>query len=276
MSRDAHDRSRRQFAPGADAYRASAIHASGTDLAAMVALAERRVGSLSGLRALDIATGAGHAALALARAGAEVTLGDLTPEMLASAGDLIRDTLGADTSVDLLEAPAEALPVADASFEIVSCRIAAHHFADPAAFVGEAARTLVPGGLLLLIDNIAPLDAELAATMNRIERRRDPSHVEAYGVAQWFTWLAEAGLDPVHLERFPRRKVFADWVARSRTPEADVAALERSILALPPPARSYFEVEERDGRLHALNHEAALIAALKPNRVRPFPPPRRR
>ncbi len=99
------------------------------------------------------------------------------------------------------EAGAEALPFADDRFDVVTCRIAAHHFADPVAFVQEVARVLRPGGLFLLVDNVAPQDPVLAEAMTRIDRERDPSHVEAYTVARGVGWFAKVGLDLTYLTR---------------------------------------------------------------------------
>ena len=175
-----HRRARAQFGRTAEAYIGSVVHAKGEELALMVELAA----PLEGRQVLDIATGAGHTALAFARAGAEVIASDLTPEMLAVAESFISAQLPLPGQVSFREAGAEALPFADDRFDVVTCRIAAHHFADPVAFVQEVARVLRPGGLFLLVDNVAPQDPVLAEAMTRIDRERDPSHVEAYTVAR--------------------------------------------------------------------------------------------
>ncbi len=147
------------------------------------------------------------------------------------------------------EAGAEALPFADDRFDVVTCRIAAHHFADPVAFVQEVARVLRPGGLFLLVDNVAPQDPVLAEAMNRIDRERDPSHVEAYTVARRVGWFAEVGLDLTYLTRLLKPMDFRDWVERAQMPASAVVALERYVLELPAQARSYFEVVEEGGAL---------------------------
>ena len=169
---DAHERAKAQFARTAQGYVTSASHAHGEELALLLELAA----PVAGRRVLDVATGGGHVALAFARAGALVTALDLTPAMLEAARAFLASR---GVAAHFVEGAAEALPFEDASFEVVACRIAAHHFRDPARFVREAARVLVPGGSFLLADNVAPLNAELAAAMNAVERRRDPSHVRA-------------------------------------------------------------------------------------------------
>lgn len=251
---------REQFGATAQAYATSEIHARGDDLDAMVAYARHALDGLRGLRVLDVATGAGHTAVAFANAGAAVDAMDVTPEMLAVASEVVAAQVH-DGSVALHEGRAEALPFEDASFDVVTCRIAAHHFDDPAVFVREARRVLAPSGRFLLVDNIAPEDAELAATMNRIEKARDRSHVRAYDLVAWLDWLHGMGFAVELLHRWRRRKDYAAWTARSGMSADAAEALAEEILALPEHAREYFLVEAEDGRLIALAHEVAFLAA---------------
>ena len=151
-------RARARFAASAQAYVTSVSHARGDELPRLVEAARSRLGDLAGRRALDVATGGGHTARALAAAGAHVTVSDLTPEMLAAAEAHLREAVPA-AALTFVVAAAEALPFDDGAFEVVSCRIAAHHFGDPRAFLAEARRVLAPGGVLLLVDNVAPEDA---------------------------------------------------------------------------------------------------------------------
>ena len=254
-------RVRSQFGRTARAYVASPSHVQGAELEQMVGFAATSFGTLGGRRVLDIATGGGHTALAFARAGAQVTATDLTPEMLDAAQAFVHANGG--EGVCFTAAAAENLPFADAGFDLVTCRIAAHHFADPECFVGEAARVLKPGGLLLLVDNIAPEEPGLAELMNAVERRRDPSHVMAYSVRQWVVWFAEAGLEVQHLSRWWTEKPFAAWLARAQTPPGVGEALMRDVLALPPAEKAYFRVREGAGGLESLAHEAALAVGQK-------------
>lgn len=248
----------KQFAKTAQAYVHSAIHAKGNDLAQMLEV----VGEVQGKRALDIATGGGHTALALARAGAKVVATDLTPEMLQAAqGFIASQEDAASLEVEFQTAKAEDLPFEAGSFDLVSCRIAAHHFLNPQKFVAEVARVLKPAGRFALIDNIAPEKPDLAQAMNQIEKVRDPSHNQAYSVRQWVDLLANAGLEVYQLSRWRRKKDFAAWVVASQTPATTVEDLERWVLALGAPQKAYLEVEEQEDKLLSLSHEVVFIAA---------------
>jgi ubiquinone/menaquinone biosynthesis C-methylase UbiE len=210
---------------------------------------------------LDIATGGGHTALAFAKAGANVTATDLTPAMLEAAQTFVKSR-GIDT-ITYREAKAEALPFENQCFDIVTCRIAAHHFAEPENFMTEVARVLKPDGTFLLVDNISPQDKTLAEVMNAIEKTRDPSHVWAYSIATWFNWLTQAGLELHHLTRFKRSKNFPYWTSYAKTPEAVVRELEAYILSLPEAEQRYFDVVIKEGRLEAISHEVMVVMAKK-------------
>ncbi len=174
----------RQFGANAAAYATSSVHAKGQSLDRLVELVHPQ----PAWRVLDIATGAGHTALAMSRHVAHVVASDMIAEMLAETAKLA--TSRGLANVETAEADAERLPFADHSFDAVTCRLAAHHFPEPARFVAEAWRVLKPSGMLGLVDNTAPDSetmpglgpmeiAEAAAAYNRFEALRDPSHARA-------------------------------------------------------------------------------------------------
>jgi ubiquinone/menaquinone biosynthesis C-methylase UbiE len=254
---DIHEKVKEQFSKTAQAYVSSSVHAKGDELKLLLELA----GDLANKSVLDIATGGGHTALAFAKAGATVTATDLTPTMLETAQTFVLSR-GVD-SITFQEASAEALPFTNESFDIVTCRIAAHHFAEPETFVKEVARVLEPDGLFLLVDNISPSDEKLAEIMNTIEKTRDPSHVWAYSIPTWLKWLTKAGLELHHLTRFKRSKNFPYWTDYAQTREEVKRDLEQYILSLPESYQRYFQTVVKEGRLEALSHEVMVLLARK-------------
>jgi SAM-dependent methyltransferase len=115
--------------------------------------AELRVlGDVSGKDVLELGCGAAEWSRALARLGARPVALDLSAERIAQARAAL-DAEGLD--FPLLQASALAVPLPDASFDVVFCDYGATHFADPHALVPEVARLLRPGGLFAF-SGVAP------------------------------------------------------------------------------------------------------------------------
>lgn len=248
-----------QFGPVAQQYVTSAIHAHGGDLARLIALAA----PAGHEQVLDVATGGGHTALAFAPLVREVVALDLTQPMLDAARDHL--TSKGVTNVTYCRAAAEDLPFDDACFDIVVCRIAAHHFADAAAYAREASRVLRPGGLFLLADHLGLDDPEYDAFMDRFERWRDPSHVRAYTVDEWRAFLEPAGLAIEHAEPSFKRDSypFQDWTARIKMPPHERDAMEQWLLAAEPRFKQFFAIVESEGRVESLKGNFGIIVARK-------------
>jgi ubiquinone/menaquinone biosynthesis C-methylase UbiE/catechol 2,3-dioxygenase-like lactoylglutathione lyase family enzyme len=251
-------RVRDTFSRTAEAYVASPGHAAGDDLVRLLAFAAPRPTD----RTLDVSTGGGHTALALAPRVARVTASDLTPRMLAAARAFLTEK--GVTNAEFVVADAERLPFLDAAFELVTVRIAPHHYADATRAVAEMARVLVPGGRLAVIDNIAPDDPELDAVLNDWERRRDPSHVRAYTVAEWQRFLAAAGLEVRQMETGRKAHPFASWAARTQMPDAARERLESDMLAAPAHVRDFFAVRGREGRVESWATDYLIALSVKP------------
>lgn len=255
--KDIKDRVRAMFGRAAEAYVASPTHAAGVDLQRLVELATLRPTDV----ALDVSTGGGHTALAVAPQVARVVASDLTPRMLAAARAFIGSR--GVTNVEYVVADAEQLPFLETTFDLVTVRIAPHHYADVRMAVREMARVLAPGGRLVLIDNIAPEEPLLDELVNRWDKLRDASHVRNYAISEWRTFLAAAGLDVTHSETGQKPHPFAAWVERSQMPPEERVALEAEILAAPEQARRHFEIEEQDGRLLSWSADYVLMRAEK-------------
>jgi SAM-dependent methyltransferase len=188
----------------------------------------------------------------------EVVASDITPEMLAAAERHVRAQGVANVS--FREADACALPFEDASFDLVTCRVAPHHFPDAGAFVRECARVVRPCGTVIVIDNLTPEDPAASAAINEIEALRDPSHVRAYSESEWIAFFRDAGLRVERVERFRKRRDFDFWTGmQSVTP--DVKERLRALFrTLPSGAKEALAPEERGGLLAFFLDEILILA----------------
>lgn len=123
-------------------------------------------------RAIDVGTGAGALALALAPLVREVVGVDRVPELL----DRARERAAAFPNVEFVEGDAERLPFDDGSFDLAATLRTLHHVARPEVVLAELVRVTRPGGTVFVVDQIAPADPIAALAVDRFERARDPGH----------------------------------------------------------------------------------------------------
>ncbi len=169
----------------------------------------RGVSASPGSTALDVATGGGHTALWLARHQWKVTAGDIAPRMLENAQKLCAE---AGFRIETRLFPAEDMPFADGSFDLVTVRVAPHHFSSPAKFLPETVRVLRPGGHFLLIDGSVPdNDPETEDWLHRVEKWRDPSHGRFLSRKAWEDLARETGLKVVRSELHTRKQPDLEW-----------------------------------------------------------------
>ena len=212
-------------------YARARVFATGDDLAWLTEAA-----ALTGQeRVLDLGTAAGHTALALAPKSA-LTVGlDPAPAMLRQARRLARERrIG---NLELVASFADPLPFADEVFDLVTCRLAAHHFPDLA------------GGTLRGRARPAPRRApdrhrrhrarKTTRSMNsstRSRRVRDPSHAHDYRLSEWADALRRFGMRYELLRQWELPLDFASWIARVGTPPTAIARLERLFDSATPAA----------------------------------------
>jgi ubiquinone/menaquinone biosynthesis C-methylase UbiE len=181
-------------------YRESEAHREGEDLDLFVEWAE------GAETALDVATGGGHVARRLREAGINVVTVDPAPGMepdVVSRG--------------------EDLPFADGSFDVVACRVAAHHFEDVEKAMSELSR--VSRDRVIVVDNLF-----LDERAEEADRVRDPSHVRNYTEKDWRELFEAVDLRVEELRRLSKAIEVAPWLERAGTPAADAERV-RELLA---------------------------------------------
>jgi ubiquinone/menaquinone biosynthesis C-methylase UbiE len=236
MTNDAKTLSQQQFAAHAARYVTSSAHKSGYSLDRLVEMAAAEPGQ----RVLDIATGGGHTALALARRGAWTVAGDLTLPMLHAARQHIR-AQAPDGSVCYAQLDAERLPFPAHTFAVVTCRIAPHHFPNVAEFVRECARVTGPGGVVAVVDQLSPDEPKAARYVNAFERLRDPSHAWAYNEVEWRGFFAGAGLEIRHFEAFDTRHDLTPWAERMGCDPTTITRLRALLVQAPAPIAAWMK-----------------------------------
>jgi ubiquinone/menaquinone biosynthesis C-methylase UbiE len=242
-----------QFGRHAEAYLTSPSHARGHSLQRLLELCPPQ----PDWRVLDVATGAGHTALAFAPPVRQVVAADLTPEMLGVTRRQA-ESYGI-TNLDVTRAEATTLPFASATFDLITCRIAAHPFPAIAAAVRDMARACKPGGVVAIADNVVPLHSAAARYVNAFEKLRDPSHVRCYPLADWKGFFVAAGLEVVHTEEFRKPLDFDDWVSRANVVPADRIRLEVLLKQAPAYGREALTPGVEGGRITFYLSEALII-----------------
>ena len=230
------------FGPQASVYAASKVHIGDDSLESVQKLTgpEFRRGTTPYRWAVDIGTGAGFTAFAMAEVSDRVVASDITQPMLRQA-QRISGERGLP-NVRLAQNAAESLPFANGSLDLITSRKAAHHFRDFEAALDEVQRTLRPGGSLVMADTVAPEDSTVAEWQNAIELRRDYSHVEDRKISVISQLLAERGFEVIGSEDERVYLWFNDWVMRTKVPAEEVVALRREFLEASPDIREAFQV----------------------------------
>ncbi len=225
-----------QFNPIAANYAVSPVHREGPSLDALVRLAKPITSDV----VLDIATGTGHTALALAPLVESVVGIDIADGMLAEARKLSAER--AVGNVTFQKAAADALPFADGSFTLVTSRLAPHHFHHLERFLEESQRVLRPGGRTIVADQVSPTP-ESKDWINRWEQIRDPSHYDQRTPEEWRRLAESAGFHWTAAEIVHYRLEFDWWTKQANCSPERKAELQSHAANASPETRAAFGLE---------------------------------
>ena len=234
----------RMFGPQAGVYATSQVHVRDDSLDVLQRLAARTDSRSYGWAA-DLGTGAGFTAFAMAKCSDRVVATDPTRPMLEQTRRLGRER-GLE-NLRLSRNVAESLPFAGDSLDLVTSRVAGHHFSDLNRAFDEVRRVLKMGGVFVMADSVCPEDDEVDHWMNDIELRRDFSHVRNRKISEIKAMLAARGLNVERQEGARIFLKFNEWVARTAVPEPKATALRNDFLKAPSGAREAFEIQPSNG-----------------------------
>jgi ubiquinone/menaquinone biosynthesis C-methylase UbiE len=246
---------RDSFRNVAGRYAKSTYHSSSIRLQEVIDLTRPKPGDL----ALDVATGTGNTAFALAPHVRRVIGLDVTREMLDEARRVASERL--IQNVDWVIGDAARLPFSEETFDVYVVRAAPHHFPNIAGFLAEAFRVLKRDRDAAFIDCAPPAPAR--DVLHEVEVKRDPSHIRSLTVDEWVTSLEDAGFEVESARAREMDWNYEEWMDNQNVAPELRTELARTIDASTGQARDQLHPEWRDGRLwHAYWH--ALIRAHKP------------
>lgn len=246
------------FSKNAEMYRDEKVFAQGEDLGVMIKMAECRAEQ----RVLDIGAGAGHTALAFSPYVQECIGIDATKEMVEIASSFAQDKGPGNVRFQL--GTAESLPLPDNSFDLITCRYAAHHFSDVRKAVSEVARVLKKDGRFLLVDHYAPEDSILDEFINQLNRLRDPSHVRESSLSEWQSMFTANQLGYQEVQKWNLPIQYESWIKRSGTPGDREKQIITHLNDASDEARDMFHIKmNQNGQPGSFCLKAILIQGIK-------------
>jgi len=208
-------------------------------------------------KVLDVATGTGHTAFALAPHVGSVIGIDLTSEMLAEANQL-RDRQSLQ-NVTFQIGDVHGLPFDDETFDLVTCRRAAHHFSDIGRALNEMRRVIHAAGRIVIDDRSVPEDDFVDRCMNLLDTYHDESHVREYRASEWQQMLSDAGFTIETVEPYIKHRPVTSLT--NGVSEENVRKIHNTLANLSSQQRELFNLVEKDGELYS-NHWFVMISAV--------------
>jgi ubiquinone/menaquinone biosynthesis C-methylase UbiE len=211
---------------------------------------------------LDVATGTGFTALAFAPLVKHVTGVDVSEGMLEQA------RTKAAANVTFRKGAAESLPFGDAQFDLVTCRVAPHHFVSVPKFLAESYRVLRAGGKLIISDTTVPDDApDLGVWQHRVELLRDTSHMRNHSPRAWRKFAEAAGFVVDEIGFGPETKpiTLRAWLEKGGCTGEGAQQVRRLFAEATPEARATFAITPLPDGDTAFQWLRVVLAARKPH-----------
>ncbi|SET31022.1 Methyltransferase domain-containing protein [Oceanobacillus limi] len=243
------------FSKNRNAYVTSSTHSNGLDLPQLM----KWIKPSKNMKALDIATGAGHVAKQLSMYVDTVYATDITKEMLQTASHHLADY----QNIHYIIADAENLPFLDRSFDLVTCRIAAHHFLNPQAFIKETSRVLKSGRKFLLIDNISPEKPKFEDFINNLEKMRDRSHNRSLRISEWEQLFQENQLTISRSETKKKTLPYDEWINRTLASTKEKNQVMNYIKNAPKDIQLYYQVTTNKSSIHSISIDEWMVLCQK-------------
>ncbi|MBS4095942.1 MAG: class I SAM-dependent methyltransferase [Sulfuricella sp.] len=198
----------------------------------------------------DVACGAGHTGLGFAGIASRIVGVDPAPNMLVQFRQLAEER---GVAIETVEAFAEAIPLPSASFDLVVCRFAAHHFSDLPQAMAEMTRLAKSGGYVAIIDMEGDENPALDALNHEIEVLHDPTHVRSYTAKYWRELFAANHLKVEACENrcreVPNGLTVKRWCELGGSGAEALQAIHERLAAVPPEWLADLEIaRDADGR----------------------------
>ncbi|MCL7413548.1 MAG: methyltransferase domain-containing protein [ANME-2 cluster archaeon] len=232
-----------QFGKRSNAYAACGTLMDQADLDTVVGLLD-----LKGHETvLDVATGTGYLAMALAPHVNNVIGIDITPGMLELAVRAAREK-GLD-NIENLVGDVEHLPFCKPEFDVVSARFSFHHFPEPLKSLSEMAMVLQPGGRLVIEDMVSSEDITKSEYQNTMENLRDPSHIRHYRASDLEQMMHEAGFEVVDRVGGGSDFYLDHWLEMAEPPAGNVKTIREMMRDSMDGDLSGLNVRVEDGQI---------------------------
>jgi len=218
-------------------------HGDETDIERMVELVAPTANDV----ALDMVTGLGHVARALALSVKRVDALDPDSQILSEAVSLTREEL--KEKIEFIEGDPLETPFKDNTYDIVTARMALRHLGDGKDFVREAHRVLKPGGRLILIDSLAPPHHDLQGFLRNLLSHNDRSHVKSYTLEEVETLLEREKFDIDLIEIYPKENDFKTWASKLGERADNTKMIEKVLHGASTHAKRHFRIIEKNKKV---------------------------